>query len=118
MFSLPRSFAVGIVIAILALPVVAQQTSSAVLSDSQSSQSQTQARPTLTSVSARNSVQTFRGTIRRDMDGYILRDSTGVTYGLDDQTRIRAFEGQNVKLKGKLNASTGSIRVVSIESSY
>ncbi len=102
----------------LALPVVAQQTSSAVLSDSQSSQSQAPARPTLTSVSARSSVQTFRGTIRRDMDGYILRDSTGVTYDLDDQTRIRAFEGQNVKLKGKLNASTGSIRVVSIEPSY
>ncbi len=125
MLSLPktRSFVLGMVIA-AAMTAGAQQTTKAVLTDdgSQATVSQTtrtQARPTLTPVlSSRPAVQTFHGTIRRNMDGFVLRDSTGVTYDLDDQTRIRAFDGQNVKLKGRVNTTTGSIRVVAIEPAY
>ena len=98
MLSLPktRSFVLGMVIA-AAMTAGAKQTTKAVLTDdgSQATVSQTtrtQARPTLTPVlSSRPAVQTFHGTIRRNMDGFVLRDSTGVTYDLDDQTRIRAF---------------------------
>jgi hypothetical protein len=77
----------------------------------------TQPRATLASIAARSAVRSFQGTIRREMNGYILKDSTGATYSLNDQTKVREFEGQNVRLRGTLNASTGSIRVASIEPS-
>ncbi len=108
----------GATLVALTIPVIAQQPATADSPDAQASRPQTQAQPTLTNVSSRSAVRTFQGTIRRGEDGYILRDSTGASYELDDQIRVRDYEGQNVKLRGMLDASTRSIRVKSIEPSY
>ncbi|MGA3193942.1 MAG: DUF5818 domain-containing protein [Terriglobales bacterium] len=62
-------------------------------------------------------MRTFQGTIRRSQDGYILKDCTGASYDLDNQIRVRDFDGQNVTLRGTLNQSSSSIRVKSIEPS-
>lgn len=113
-----RSLMLGAALGALTIPVIAQQPASAGSPDAQSNQPQAEVQPALTNVSSRSAVRTFQGTIRRGEDGYILRDSTGASYELDDQIRVRDYEGQNVKLRGTLDASTGSIRIRSIEPSY
>ncbi len=113
-----RSLMLGAALLALTIPVIAQLPASADPSDAQARQPQTRVQPKLTNVSSRSAVQTFQGTIRRGEDGYILRDSTGASYELDDQIRVRDYEGQNVKLSGTLDAPTCSIQVKSIEPSY
>jgi hypothetical protein len=58
---------------------------------------------------------TFTGTILRNGDAFVLHDSSGATFGLDDPQRARPFEGKLVKVTGQLNEQSRVIHVVSIE---
>jgi uncharacterized protein YdeI (BOF family) len=58
---------------------------------------------------------TFTGTIVKNGDDYILRDSSGSMYKLDDPDRAKPFEGKSVKVTGKLDQQANLIHVESIE---
>jgi hypothetical protein len=47
---------------------------------------------------------TFTGTVVKDGEQYVLRDSSGSVYKLDDTSRAQAFEGKTVKVTGRLDA--------------
>lgn len=57
---------------------------------------------------------TFTGTIVKDGEQYLLRDSSGGTFKLDDSSRAQAFEGKSVKVTGRLDAESKTIHVDSI----
>jgi len=59
---------------------------------------------------------TFTGTIVKNGDSYVLRDSSGAMFGLDDPERARPFEGKTVKVTGQLDEQAKVIHVESIES--
>jgi uncharacterized protein YdeI (BOF family) len=58
---------------------------------------------------------TFTGTVVKDGEQYVLRDSTGSVYKLDDSSRAQAFEGKTVKVTGRLDSNAKMIHVDSIE---
>ena len=60
---------------------------------------------------------TFTGTVVKDGEQYVLRDSSGSVYKLDDSSRAQAFEGKTVKVSGRLDSSSKMIHVDSIEAS-
>lgn len=58
---------------------------------------------------------TFTGTVVKDGENYVLRDSSGGIYKLDDSSRAQTFEGKTVKVTGKLDADSKMIHVDSIQ---
>ena len=58
---------------------------------------------------------TFSGTIVKSGSSYVLRDSSGSTYQLDDSAKAKQFEGKQVKVVGRLDAGSHTIHVDSIE---
>lgn len=112
-----RVLSLAVAIGLSAIPTSAQESESVktVQSDARGSSAPAEIKPA--SISMRATLRTFQGTIRRSQDGYILRDCTGASYELDNQIRVRDFEGQNVRVRGTLNQATSSIRVKSIEPS-
>jgi hypothetical protein len=58
---------------------------------------------------------TFTGTITKDGEQYILKDSSGGVFKLDDATRAQPFEGKSVKVTGKLDTDAKLIHVENIE---
>jgi uncharacterized protein YdeI (BOF family) len=60
---------------------------------------------------------TFTGTIVRNGEQYVLRDSSGKVSGLDDAERAKPFEGKAVKVTGQLDEQAKVIHVESIEGS-
>ena len=58
---------------------------------------------------------TFTGTVVKDGEQYVLRDSSGSVYKLDDSSRAQAFEGKTVKVTGRLDANSKMIHVDSIQ---
>jgi len=60
--------------------------------------------------------QTFNGKITKSGGKFVLKDAaTQTTYTLDDQDRAKQYEGKTVKVTGKLDSSSNTIRVASIE---
>jgi hypothetical protein len=58
----------------------------------------------------------FTGKIVKDGDKLVLTDADGkTTYQIDDQQKAKAFLNKSVKVTGILDASTGIIRVSTIE---
>lgn len=58
---------------------------------------------------------TFTGIVVKDGEQYVLRDSSGSVYKLDDSSRAQAFEGKTVKVTGRLDADSKLIHVDSIQ---
>jgi|SRR5579863_3621075 len=58
---------------------------------------------------------TFTGTVVKDGEQYVLRDSSGSVYKLDDSSRAQAFEGKTVKVTGRLDSNSKMIHVDSIQ---
>jgi uncharacterized protein YdeI (BOF family) len=58
---------------------------------------------------------TFTGTIVKDGEQYVLRDSAGTVYKLDDSSRAQAFEGKTVKVTGRLDADSKIIHVETVQ---
>jgi hypothetical protein len=96
------------VLAVMSVPALAQQPSSAPMPQDQQEQ---QAPPQ----SSDNQIQTFQGTIARSQGQYILNSASGATYQLDDQKSAKAYAGRSVKVTGTLDASGNMIHVSSIE---
>jgi uncharacterized protein YdeI (BOF family) len=59
--------------------------------------------------------KTFTGTVVKDGEQYVLRDSSGSVYKLDDSTRAQTFEGKTVKVTGTLDSNSKMIHVDSIQ---
>ena len=62
-----------------------------------------------------SSAQTITGTIVKEDGRYVLKAADNKTYQIDDQEKAKQFEGKQVKIVGSLDASTGTIRIQSIE---
>jgi uncharacterized protein YdeI (BOF family) len=58
---------------------------------------------------------TFTGTIMKDGEQWVLRDSSGSVYQLDDSSHAQAFEGKTVKVTGRLDANSKMIHVETIQ---
>lgn len=58
--------------------------------------------------------QTFTGKIVKDGDKYVLK-SSGATYQLAEQSNVKQFADQDVKIVGTLDAGTNTIRITKIE---
>jgi uncharacterized protein YdeI (BOF family) len=58
---------------------------------------------------------TFTGVIVKNGEQYVLRDSSGNVYKLDDSSRVQVFEGKTVKIVGKLDPDSKMIHVDSIQ---
>lgn len=58
---------------------------------------------------------TFTGTVVLDGAQYLLRDSSGQIYKLDDPERAKPFEGKAVKVTGHLDMEARLIHVEKIE---
>jgi hypothetical protein len=112
-----RSFALGLAMVGMSMTMFAQSNSKQMPPDTQQSPS-TQSPSTDTAGSqasnSQNSMQTFQGTISQGQTGYVLKDSSGVSYQLDDQKKAKEFSGQSVKVSGTLDSSTSTIHVTSI----
>jgi len=61
-------------------------------------------------------LKTFSGTIIRSGDKLVLQDGIGESvYQLDDQQKVKTFEGKNVKVTGIVDAVTKTIQVARVE---
>ncbi|MFY9853032.1 MAG: DUF5818 domain-containing protein [Terracidiphilus sp.] len=58
---------------------------------------------------------TFTGTIVQDGAQFLLKDSSGQIYKLDDQDSAKPYAGKTVKVTGQLDEDAKLIHVVSIE---
>jgi len=58
---------------------------------------------------------TFTGIVMKNGEQYVLRDSTGSVYKLDDSSRAQSFEGKTVKITGRLDANAKMIHVDTIQ---
>jgi uncharacterized protein YdeI (BOF family) len=58
---------------------------------------------------------TFTGTIVRNGEQYVLRDSSGEVLGLDNSEKAKPFEGKTVKVTGQLDEQAKVIHVENIE---
>lgn len=54
---------------------------------------------------------TFSGTIQRNGEQFVLRESSGQIYRLDDPKDAQPFEGRPVTVTGKLDTSAKMIHV-------
>jgi hypothetical protein len=60
--------------------------------------------------------QTTTGKIAKSDDGkYVLVDSAGTTYQLDDQSAAKKFDGKAVKVSGTVDTSSNTIHVTEIK---
>jgi uncharacterized protein YdeI (BOF family) len=66
---------------------------------------------------AQSSKSTFTGTIVREGEQFMLRDSSGQVYKLDNSEQAKSYEGKAVKVTGEIDSSDAKlIHVESIES--
>lgn len=60
-------------------------------------------------------ITTFTGTVLKNGEQYVLRDSSGNVYKLDDSSQAQTFEGKSVKVTGRLDADAKMIHVDTIQ---
>lgn len=59
--------------------------------------------------------QTFMGKIVKAGDKYVLKSAGNTTYQLAEQSSMKQYEDQDVKIVGTLDAGSNTIRVTKIE---
>jgi hypothetical protein len=80
---------------------------------------QKQPRPAAEGQTQQDSQQTITGKIVRSDDGkYVLVDSQGTMYQLDDQSNAKKFAGKMVKVSGIVDTTSNSIHVTEISAAY
>jgi Protein of unknown function (DUF5818) len=57
---------------------------------------------------------TFAGTVAKQGEKYVLHDSSGETFALDDADLVKPYEGKTVKVTGRLDEKAKSIHVETI----
>jgi uncharacterized protein YdeI (BOF family) len=57
----------------------------------------------------------YCGTVMRNGEQFLLRESSGQIYRLDDPQHVQPFEGKTVKVTGKLDTDAKLIHVERIE---
>lgn len=57
--------------------------------------------------------QVFLGTISKDNGHYVLTAGY-FTYKLDDQSKVKQYDGEQVQITGKLNPKTNKIHIIRI----
>lgn len=62
-----------------------------------------------------STMQTVIGTIVKEHGKYVLKAWDKKTYQIDDQDKAKRYEGELVKIVGRLELSTNTIRIQSIE---
>lgn len=77
----------------------------------------TQPQPQMPDQTTQSKSSTWTGTIVKDGDGYLLKDSSGSTFKLDDSSKAQQFEGKTVKVTGQLDEQAKMIHVENIEGS-
>ncbi len=60
---------------------------------------------------------TYTGTITQVGEKFVLNESSGLSYRLDDARRAKRFAGKSVQVTGELDAEARVIHVESIEAS-
>jgi len=79
-------------------------------------QPQRQQPPAGTQVQQEAQKQTTTGKIAKSDDGkFVLVDTSGTTYQLDDQDNAKKFEGKIVKVSGTVDTSSNTIHVTEIK---
>jgi hypothetical protein len=64
----------------------------------------------------KDSQQTTTGKIAQSNDGkYVLVDSKGIMYQLDDQSAAQKFNGKKVNVSGTVDSSSNTIHVTDIK---
>jgi hypothetical protein len=71
-------------------------------------------RPTSKDVLSKNASQTFTGVVMNDRGRFVLKTPGNISYDLDDQQRVRWFEGKTVKLEGSLSSEAKTISITRI----
>jgi hypothetical protein len=60
--------------------------------------------------------QTFHGTIVKAQGSFVLKDTANNTsYQLDDQDKVKQFEGKSVSITGTLDSAANTIHVASVQ---
>jgi hypothetical protein len=78
---------------------------------SQPAQNNAQASPT-----SAQSAKEFTGTIVKEKGAMMLKDgASNVSYKVDDESKVKDYEGKQVKVTGTLDSSTNVIHVDSIQ---
>lgn len=113
-FSKIQSCLLSVAMIAMTMPAFGQASNKQMPDPQQQPQSQTQSQSAETPASSQSAEQSFQGKISESQGGYVLKDSAGVTYQLDDQKKAKDFSGQSVKVMGTLDSSTNTIRVSSI----
>jgi hypothetical protein len=60
-------------------------------------------------------VETFTGSISKGVSGYFLKVSDVMFYKLDNESKVKDYEGKKVEVTGTLEPSTNLIHVQSIK---
>ena len=68
-----------------------------------------------TNQSQTRAATTFTGTVVKNGEQYVLRDSSGQIFGLDDSGKAKPFEGKSVKVTGQLDEQAKVIHVEDIQ---
>jgi uncharacterized protein YdeI (BOF family) len=76
---------------------------------------QEQAQPQQQPDQGQAKASTFTGTVVKNGDQYMLRDSSGQIFGLDDSDKAKPFEGKTVKVTGQLDEQAKVIHVQDIQ---
>ncbi len=113
----------SLLLAVLAVAIIAQpavaQSGSASQQDPGNPSTSTQTSPSSspsTAMSQPMDAQTFTGKIAKAGGKYVLKDeTTKSSYVLDDQDQAKSFEGKSVRVTGKLDTSSNTIRIATIE---
>ncbi len=99
----------------------AQQTPSSTQSPSSSQTTQAPADQnssmpsSATSATSSQAAKSFEGKIEKSGDKLVLKDSaSGSSYQLDDQSKAKQFQDQNVKVMGTLDSATNTLHVSDI----
>ena len=66
---------------------------------------------------SQSQAKTFTGTIMKTDSQYVLKDSSGQVFKLDDPESAKPYEGKAVKVTGQLDEQAMLIHVQSIEGS-
>lgn len=75
-----------------------------------------QAQPSAAQDQSQKDQQTTTGKIAKSDDGkYVLVDSVGTMYQLDDQSAAKKFDGKTVKVSGTVDTSSNTIHVTDIK---